>query len=67
MMNKIKHALSFIFGMLYMWAIFYQVAYPTPIKNMNPIYILAFAIGLFGSIGLFLAILIFFTDYWKKE
>jgi len=70
MMTKIKYALSFIFGLLYMGAIWHMSKHPL-IEGQNPTGgVMTFLSTTYLAIGGMLivwGIVWFFVEYWGKE
>ena len=66
MMTDIKYALSFIFGMVYLWSIYIMFCVPLNEGEATFTLIIAGFIFFFGGMFIITRVAIFFADNWKK-
>lgn len=68
MMNKLKHALAFLMGMVYCWAVIncFSPNIP-PSEASTATGIIALLITMFGGIFIIISVILFLIDNWNKE
>jgi hypothetical protein len=66
MMNGIKHAISFVAGAVYSWAVIYSLTHP--VEGGSSFVILpALIISLIGGVLIIGCVLAFLAENWNKE